>query len=54
MDHRKVERAAYHNGIRSFQSFGQSETQKFGFVRSLFCPETEFSSEVDHSKFFNF
>jgi hypothetical protein len=47
MDHRKSERVAYHNGIRDFQSFGQSETQKLGSVQPQFYPETEISSEVD-------
>jgi hypothetical protein len=47
MDHRKAERVAYRNGIHNLWSFGQSEAQKFSFVQSLFCPRTEFSSEVD-------
>jgi hypothetical protein len=47
MDHWKSERVAYHNGIQNFWSFGQSEAQKFSFIQSLFCPETEFSSEVN-------
>jgi hypothetical protein len=38
---------SYHNGIRDFQSFGKSETQKLSSVQPLFCPETEISSEVD-------
>jgi hypothetical protein len=33
--------------IMVFRTFGQSETQKFSPVQLLFCPETEFSSEVD-------
>jgi hypothetical protein len=28
MDRREAERVAYRNGIRDFQSFGLSETQK--------------------------
>jgi len=47
MDRRKAERVTYRNGIRDFRSFGQSETQKLSFVQPLFCPETEFSSEVN-------
>jgi hypothetical protein len=30
-----------------FLSFGQSKAQKLSSVQSLFCPETEFSSEVE-------
>jgi hypothetical protein len=47
MDHRKAKRISYHNGIRDFRSFGQSETQKLSSVQLQFCPETEISSEVD-------
>jgi hypothetical protein len=47
-DHRKSERVAYRNGIDNFWNFGQSEAQKFSSVQPLFCPETEFNSEVDH------
>jgi hypothetical protein len=47
MNHRKAERVSYHNGIRDFWSFGQSETQKLGSVQLQFCPEIEISSEVD-------
>jgi hypothetical protein len=47
MDHRKAGRIDYRNGIRDFQSFGQSDTQKFSSVQPLFYLETEFSSEVD-------
>jgi hypothetical protein len=47
MDHWKTERVAYHNGIRSFRSFSQSETKSLSAVLPLFCPETEFSSEDD-------
>jgi hypothetical protein len=47
MDHRKAERVAYRNSIQNFQSFGQSEAQEFSSVQLFFCPETEFSSEVD-------
>jgi hypothetical protein len=47
MDHRKAERVAYLYGIQDFQSCGQSEAQKLCSVQPLFCPEIEFSSEVD-------
>jgi hypothetical protein len=47
MDHRKAERVSYHNDIWDFRSFDQSETQKLSSVQPLFCPETEFSSEVN-------
>jgi hypothetical protein len=47
MDHRKSERGTYPNGMRDFRSFSHSKTQKLSFVQPLFCPETEFSSEVD-------
>jgi hypothetical protein len=47
MDHQKDERFAYRNDIHCFQSFGQSEAQKVRSVQPLFCPETEFSSDVD-------
>jgi hypothetical protein len=47
MDHQKSERVSYRNGIQSFQIFGQSEIQNLSSVQLLFCPETEFSSEVD-------
>jgi hypothetical protein len=47
MDHPKAEWVSYRNGIRDFQSFSQSEAQKFSSIQPLFCPETEFSSEVD-------
>jgi hypothetical protein len=46
MDHRKAERVSYRNSIRDFRRFGQSKAQKLSSVQSLFCPETEFSSEV--------
>jgi hypothetical protein len=46
MDHRKVERVGYHNGMQSFQSFCQSEAQKLRSALSMFCPDTEFSSDV--------
>jgi hypothetical protein len=39
MDHQKAERVGYCNGIQSFQSFDQSETQKLSSVQLLFCPE---------------
>jgi hypothetical protein len=47
MDHQKAERVAYQNGIRDFLSFGLPKIKKFGSDQVLFCPETEFSSEVD-------
>jgi thermostable 8-oxoguanine DNA glycosylase len=47
MDHRKVERVTYQNGIWDFRSFGLSETQKFSSIQLLFCLETDFNSEVD-------
>jgi hypothetical protein len=47
MDHRKAERVSYHDGIRYFRSFGQSETRKLSSVQQLFCLETEISSEVN-------
>jgi hypothetical protein len=47
MDHQKAEGVVYHNGIRSFRSFGQSEAQKLNSDQLLFCPETEFNSDVD-------
>jgi hypothetical protein len=47
MDHQKYERVSYHNGIREFRSFGESETQKLSSVHLLFCPEREFSIEVN-------
>jgi hypothetical protein len=47
MGHHKAERAVYHNGIRGFWSFGQSETQKLCSVQPLFCPEAEFSNKVE-------
>jgi hypothetical protein len=47
MDHQKDERVAYQFGIRDFQNFGQSEAQKLSSVLLLFCPEAEFSSDVD-------
>jgi hypothetical protein len=40
MDHRKAERVGYHNGIRDFWSFGQSEAQNLGSIQPLFYPET--------------
>jgi hypothetical protein len=54
MDRQKSEGVAYHFGIRDFWSFSQSETQKLRSVVPLFCPETEFSSDVDYKKFRNF
>jgi hypothetical protein len=47
MDHQEVERVAYHFGIWDFQSFSQSEAQRLSSVWPLFCPEAEFSSDVD-------
>jgi hypothetical protein len=47
MDCQKAERVAYSNGIRDFQHFGQSETQKLCSVQPLFCSEAEFSSKVE-------
>jgi hypothetical protein len=47
MDHQKSERVAYRNGIRNFRNYDQSKAQKFSSIQPLFCPETEFSSEVD-------
>jgi hypothetical protein len=49
MDHRKAERVSYHNGIRDFWSFSQSETQKLGSVQPQFCPEIEISSDLRNS-----
>jgi hypothetical protein len=37
MDHRKSERVDYRNGIQDFQSFGQSQAQRFSSVQLLFC-----------------
>jgi hypothetical protein len=48
MDHEKAKRVGYHNGIRSSQSFSQSEAQKLRSVLQLFCSETEFSSDAGH------
>jgi hypothetical protein len=48
MDHWDAERVSYQNGIRDFWDFCQTETQMLRSVQPLFCPETEFSSEVDH------
>jgi hypothetical protein len=48
MDRRKAERVAYHFCIRDFWSFSQSKKQMLISVQPLFCPETEFSSDVDH------
>jgi hypothetical protein len=50
MDHQKGVRVAYRNGIQDFQSVGQSETQKLSSAQLLFCPEGEFSSEVNIRK----
>jgi hypothetical protein len=51
IDHRKDERVTYHNGIRDFWSFGQSEAQKFSSFQPFFFPETDSSSDVDCQKF---
>jgi hypothetical protein len=48
MDYQKAERVVCLNGIRDFQSFSQSEMKNWRSVSLLFCPETEFSSDVDH------
>jgi hypothetical protein len=48
MDHQKVERVVFQNGMRDIQSFGQSKTGNWRSVPLSFCPETEFSSDVDH------
>jgi hypothetical protein len=47
MEHWKSERVGYRNGIRDFQSFGQSETQRMSSVQPQFYPETEISTEVN-------
>jgi hypothetical protein len=47
MDHRKAKRVSYQNGIWDFRSFGQSETQIWSSSQPLFCPEKEFSSDID-------
>jgi hypothetical protein len=47
MDHRKAERVGYQFGIQDFRSFNQSEAQRLSSVQPLFCPEAEFSSDVD-------
>jgi hypothetical protein len=47
MDHQKSERVSYRNGIRDFQSFVLSKTQKFSSVQPMFYPETKFSSKVN-------
>jgi hypothetical protein len=46
-DHQKDERVTYQNGIHDIWSFSQLEAQKLRSVQPLFCPETEFSSNVD-------
>jgi hypothetical protein len=46
MDHQKVERIAFRNGIWDFQSFYQSETGNWRSIALLFCLETEYSSDV--------
>jgi hypothetical protein len=47
MNHWKAEKVSYQNGIWDFQSFGLSETQMLRSVQPLFCPEIEFSSDID-------
>jgi hypothetical protein len=47
MDHRKSEGVVVRNSILDFRCFGQSETENWRSVPPLFCPETEFSSDVD-------
>jgi hypothetical protein len=47
MHHRKAERVVFRNGIQNFRSFGQSETGNGGSVMPLFCPDAEFSSDVN-------
>jgi hypothetical protein len=44
MYHRKAERVVVQNGIRDFQSFGQSETENWRFVPPLFLPEQNSSA----------
>jgi hypothetical protein len=46
-DHWKAERVSYQFGIWDFRSFGQSKSQKLSSVQPLFCPGTEFSSNID-------
>jgi hypothetical protein len=46
-DHRKAKTVLYRNGIWNFWSFSQPEAQKLSSVQPPFCPETEFSREVD-------
>jgi hypothetical protein len=48
MDHQKAERVVIRNGIQDFRSFGQSEMGKCRSVPPLFCPETEFSSDINY------
>jgi hypothetical protein len=48
MDHQKALRVSYRNGIQNFRSFDQSEAKRLRSIQPLFCPETEFSSDVDH------
>jgi hypothetical protein len=50
MDHWKAEKVTNRNGIRDFQSFILSKTQKLNSVQLLFCPKTEFGSEIDLQK----
>jgi hypothetical protein len=50
MDHWKLGRISYQNSLQDFRSFGPSETQMWRSVWPLFCPETEFSSDVDRQK----
>jgi hypothetical protein len=48
MDHRKYERVIYQNSIQDFRSFSQFENWNWRSVLPLFCPEIEFSSDIDH------
>jgi hypothetical protein len=47
MGHRRAEKVIYQNGIRDFWSFSQFEAWNWRSVLLQFCPETEFSSDVD-------
>jgi hypothetical protein len=47
MDHRKAERVSYHFCIRDFWSFSQFDAQKLRSIVPLFCPEIEFSSNIN-------
>jgi hypothetical protein len=47
IDHWKAKRVSYQFSIQDFRSFGKSKAHKLRSILSLFCPETEFSSNVD-------